>query len=106
MCVAAALVYAKHRNRKGALLGRLGIVAMTAMGAAANTDADSVLRKGDGPCEADIVAMMAKIIRRSTACPKLIVLATVPFNVIKGVAIGLIAFFMYKPLSPLLHGHR
>ena len=29
---------------------------------------------------------------------------TVPFNLIKGVALTLITYFIYKPLSPLLHG--
>ena len=29
---------------------------------------------------------------------------TVPFNLIKGAALTLITYFIYKPLSPLLHG--
>jgi len=29
---------------------------------------------------------------------------TIPFNLIKGAALTLITFVVYKPLSPILHG--
>ncbi len=35
---------------------------------------------------------------------KFIMEFTVPFNLIKGAALTLITYFIYKPLSPLLHG--
>jgi riboflavin transporter FmnP len=37
---------------------------------------------------------------------KYIVPFTVPFNLIKGAALTLITFLIYKPLSPILHGLR
>ena len=35
-----------------------------------------------------------------------IITATVPFNVLKAVVISAITYFVYKPLSPVLHGRR
>ena len=35
---------------------------------------------------------------------KYIVPFTIPFNLIKGAALTLITFVIYKPLSPILHG--
>lgn len=34
---------------------------------------------------------------------KLLLCVTAPFNLIKGIVISLIAYFVYKPLSPMLH---
>ena len=35
---------------------------------------------------------------------KLLLIATAPFNLLKGVVLSLITGIIYKPLSPLLHG--
>ena len=49
-----------------------------------------------------IVEMIGKVIPPVDTLPKLILLATVPFNLLKGVALSLITFALYKRLSPIL----
>jgi len=106
LVLCASLWYRRQRTLKGALIGMtMGILLMTAVGALANyyilipfyRDAMGV------PVEA-IIGMMAAIIPAIDSLWKLILLATIPFNLIKGVALCGVTALLYKRLSPLLHG--
>ena len=83
--VPAAVIYARNKTRRTALIGMgIGILAMTAAAVLANLyilfPAFGIKNGGD-----------------------YIVPFTIPFNLIKGVALTVITGLIYKPLSPLLH---
>ncbi len=104
VCVAAQ-IYRRNKTRRGALLGMLfGVAAMTAVGALCNYFIlipfyVAVM----GLSEPAIVGMVANTIPAVDSVGKLIALATVPFNLLKGAAICLLTMLLYKRLSPILH---
>lgn len=81
----AALVYFRNKSRKSALIGMLvGILTMTGASVLANL---YVLFPAFGIPNGG----------------EYIIPFTVPFNLIKGAALTIITFLIYKPLSPILH---
>lgn len=104
--VSACLVYRRERTRAGALKGMaLGIVVMVAAGALANyfIMIPFYMKVMNFSAEA-IVGMIANVIPAVDSMGKLILLATAPFNLLKGVVLCLVTLLVYKRLSPLLHG--
>ncbi len=106
LVVTASLWYRKDRTLRGALAGMgTGILLMTAVGALANYYLlipfyVNVM----GVPEAAIIGMMQAIIPTIDSLGKLIALATVPFNIIKGLVLCGVTALLYKRISPLLHG--
>lgn len=91
MLLPAVLIYKANRTRMGALIGMIcGILAMTAGAVLANWFILLPVFLGDG-----FEAYME-------AHPTLMWIAVVPFNLIKGVAVCAVTYFLYKPLSPFL----
>ncbi len=81
----AALMYHRKKNRTSALIGMLiGTVVMTGAAVLANL----------------YILFPAYGIKNGA---EYILPYTIPFNLIKGAALTLITFLIYKPLSPLLH---
>ncbi len=101
MMLPASLMYLKMRSRKGALIGMaIGVVCMTAAGALVNYFVMLPLYFG-----ADIAGGLAK------ASPygdvgSYITAAVIPFNLVKGVLVGAVTFFLYKYLRRFLHDPR
>ncbi len=82
----AALVYSRKKTRITALIGMaIGTLVMTGAAVLANL---YILFPAFGLPDGG----------------KYIVPFTIPFNLIKGAALTLITFVIYKPLSPILHG--
>ena len=82
----AALVYFRKKTRMNALIGMvIGIVIMTVAAVLANL---YILFPAYGVPNGE----------------KYILPFTIPFNLIKGAALTVITFLIYKPLSPILHG--
>ena len=82
----AALVYFRKKTRMNALVGMIvGIVVMTVAAVLANL---YILFPAYGVPNGE----------------KYILPFTIPFNLIKGAALTIITFLIYKPLSPILHG--
>ena len=83
----------------------LGIVVMVAAGALANyfIMIPFYMKVMNFSAEA-IVGMIANVIPAVDSMGKLILLATAPFNLLKGVVLCLVTLLVYKRLSPLLHG--
>ena len=82
----AALVYFRHKTRTNALIGMLiGIIVMTGAATLANL----------------YILFPAFHIPNGG---EYILPFTIPFNLIKGAALTVITFLIYKPLSPILHG--
>ena len=101
----ASLIYRHHKSRKNALYGMLaGILCLTVTGALLNY---FVLL----PAYAYFFHMeMSALVAMGTAVNpaidsawKLVLLATVPFNLLKGVIDTAIVLLLYKRVSPLLH---
>lgn len=106
--IVASMVYQRMRTRKGALIGMAwGIVAMVITGALANyyiMIPFYITVMGFAPEK--IIGMMAAMVPAIDSIEKVIVLATMPFNLLKGVLLAGITYPLYKPLSPLLHGKK
>ena len=106
LVVCASVWYRRDRTLKGALAGMgVGILLMTVVGALANYYIliPFYVNVMGFPLEA-IIGMMQAIIPAIDSLWKMILLATIPFNIIKGVALCGITAILYKRLSPLLRG--
>ncbi len=106
--LAASLVYKKMKSRRSALLGMLlGMAAIVIMGALSNLYIMIPFYVGAfNMTESAIVGMISGAIPMVDSLPKLILFATVPFNLLKGAVLCAVTYLLYKPLSPLLHGKR
>ncbi len=105
LVVPAGIIYKRNKNIKNAIIGMVaGILCMTVAGALLNYFLlIPVYAKAFGiPVEA-IVEMGTKINPKINSLWDLILLANVPFNLLKGVLSGIITFLIYKKLSPILH---
>jgi riboflavin transporter FmnP len=106
LVVTAAALYAKRRTLKGALLGMgLGILLMILVGCAANYYVLIPFYQNvmGFPTE-QVIKLVQATIPPVDNLWKLILLATAPFNLIKGLVLCIITAVLYKRLSPLLHG--
>lgn len=103
--VPAAIIYKRNKTRKNAITGLIaGTVIMVIAGALMNLYVllpvyASAFKM---PVEA-IVEMGTKVNSVITDIYTLVLFATVPFNLIKGILSSLITVLIYKKLSPLLH---
>lgn len=100
----AALYYKIHKSKKGAVIGMLfGIAAMAVVGAFANIFILIPFYSNFMPVDA-IVALGSAVNKAIVSVSTLVIYAIVPFNLVKGVIIGLVTFPIYKKISVLLHG--
>lgn len=101
----ASVIYHARPSRKNALIGMItGTLVMSVFGSAFN--AFFLLPKFAEmfhmPLEA-IVEMGTKINASITSVSTLILFAVVPFNLLKGIIVSLLTFFLYKRISPIMH---
>jgi riboflavin transporter FmnP len=105
LCVPAAWIYTKNKSRKSAMIGMLaGTACMTVAGvllniyvliptyvAIAKIPLDSIISMGSAifPAIHDVVSLA--------------LICVVPFNLLKGAAVGIVTTLLYKHVSPLLH---
>ena len=102
--IPAAIMYKRDRTLKGALKGLLvGIVAMVAVGALANyfIMIPFYVNVMNMPLET-ILSMIAQVVPPVDTLPRLILLATSPFNLLKGAVLAVVTCLLYKRLSPIL----
>lgn len=108
MILPAGLIYRSHKNRRGALLGMaIGSLCATAAGVLTNV---YLLIPFYGavyhmPVE-QIIAMGQTLIPSLDTVWKFVLAITAPFNVLKWTVISVLGGFIYKPLSPILHGKK
>lgn len=89
MLIPAAWIYRRNKSRKGALISlAVGSVAMIIVAALVNA------------------FLLFPALTKSVPSFEFILTATLPFNALKAVVISAITYFVYKPLSPFLHGRR
>lgn len=99
----AALIYLVRKSKKGAIIGLLAAtLSLIVCGAIFNGFylIPKFAKLYGMPIEA-IVAMGTAINPAIKNIWTLVAFATVPFNILKGVAVSLVVFLIYKPLSNL-----
>lgn len=101
----AALFYRVKKTRRGALLGLLlGGALFVAVGAVANYFVLIPLYSHLYGLPLDVIVGMGNAIHPAiTDLRMLVLLAVVPFNLVKAVLDAVITFFLYKRVSFLLH---
>ena len=101
----ASIVYHLKPGKKTALMGLLtGTIVMTIFGSAFNAlylipKFAELFHKELGA----IISMGTAINPKITSVWTLVFFAVVPFNLIKGAAVTLLSFLLYKRISPIMH---
>lgn len=106
LVVTAAALYRTRRTLRGALIGMgLGILFMTLVGCLANYYVlIPFYQNVMGFPTSVVIELVQATIPPVDSLWKLILLATAPFNLIKGIALCGVTALLYKRLSPLLNG--
>ena len=103
----AAILYQRHKSRKTALIGMAaGTVTMTVVGSLINYFVllpvySAALPR---PMEA-LIGLGTKINPAIDGLWTFVLFAVAPFNLLKGILVSLLTFFLYKYISPILKGH-
>lgn len=103
LCVPAAMIYKRHKSRKGALIGMAsGTVLMVVIGCLINAYVMlPVYAKAFGmPIDA-LVQMGTAVNPNITDLTGFIMFAVAPFNLLKAVLVSLIVLLIYKKISPV-----
>ena len=104
MLLPVGLVYKHKKSRKTALLGMLlGTICAIIAAMLANY---FILLPFFGVTEEALVSMGSKLFPQVTNTVSFVIIVTGLFNLIKFLAISVVGFIIYKPLSPILHGRR
>ena len=100
----AVMLYHRKKSRKNALIGLIaGTITMIVVSVFVNKWILIPFYMGAFHMDMNAILRMAKNEAIDSEW-KLLLLVTAPFNLLKGVAISLVTFFIYKPLSPILKG--
>jgi riboflavin transporter FmnP len=103
--VTASFIYKYHKSIKGALVSCLvGIVSLTVLAAVINyfiviPAYASIMTPGIE----EIIKMGAAVNSNVDSLLDFVLICVVPFNLLKGIACSIITFLLYKRVSPILH---
>ncbi len=103
-CVPAALIYQKKRTKSGAVTGMVvGTVIMTILGCVLNAYIllPVYAKAFEMPLDA-LVSMGTEVNGAITGLMTFVLLAVAPFNLLKGILVSLIVFFVYKKIRQVL----
>lgn len=107
-CVPAGIIYKKNKTRNGAILGMIfGTVFMTVLGCFVNayillpTYAAAFKMPIDG-----LIAMGTAVNESINSLLTFVMLAVVPFNLLKGILVSIIVLCIYKKISLILKLHH
>lgn len=105
LVVPAAILYRHRKSRKFAVIGLLvGTLLMTIVGALLNAYLLlPVYANVFGMPLSALIEMGSKVNANITDLSSLILLAVVPFNLLKGALTGIVTMLLYKRVSALLH---
>ncbi len=108
LVVPAGMIYKKNKTRKGAAIGLLvGTLAMTIVGASVNAFVLlPVYATAFGMPMETLVGMGTVVNPAITGLGSFVMLAVVPFNILKGIVVSLVTLLIYKKLSPILKPYR
>ena len=105
--VPASIIYSRKKTKKGAVLGLvIGTLLLTIVGSLLNA---YILLPAYGaafhmPIDR-LIAMGTAINPSINSMSTFILLAVVPFNLLKGVLVSIITILLYKKLSPIIKGN-
>jgi len=101
--VPAGLIYRRIKSRRGALIGALvGAAVMAVCSVPVNYFISYPYYTAFMPID-QIISMYQKLIPSVDGLLACLVVFNAPFTLLKGLLDMLLAFLIYKPLSPLLH---
>ena len=106
LVVPASIVYKYHKSRKSAMIGMaVGILVMAVVGGFLNAFVllPAYAAAFHMPMEA-IVGMGTSVNHAIVDVPTLVLFATTPLNLIKGILASILTLLLYKRVSPLIHG--
>lgn len=100
----AAIIYKKNKSLKGAIIGMsVGVISLVFFGAVLNYYV-MIPAYSNFLIPMDTIINMGNAVNSSiNSLWSLILFATVPFNLLKGVICSLITALIYKRVSPILH---
>jgi len=104
MTVVASMIYLKRHTFKGALLGlSIGTLVMGLVGGLANyfIMIPFYVQVMNMPLEV-ILSLIANTVPAVDSLWKMILLAVVPFNLLKGVVLSVVTMLLYKRIAPML----
>jgi formate--tetrahydrofolate ligase len=102
----AGALYQKNRTKKGAVIGTLsGLVASSLFSVITNTLLIYPVYTKIFGLEA-IISMSSSIISTIDSTTDIILIFNMPFTFVKGLLNAVIAFILYKPLSPIIRGAK
>lgn len=104
--VPASCIYTRHKTRKFAIIGLgIGIVSMTVLGALLNAFVLlPVYASVFGTSVDGLVAVGTLVNPSITNLTGFILLAVVPFNLVKGILVSVVVILVYKRVSFLIKG--
>ena len=103
LLIPASLIYHRKKSRKTALIGMAAGTLCTAVaGVLVNKYIMLPFYMGAFHMDMEGILSFAKVGGVDTEW-KLLLLVTGPFNLLKGAALSIVTFLIYKPLSPILH---
>lgn len=103
-CVPAALIHQKKRTKSGAVTGMVvGTVIMTILGCVLNAYIllPVYAKAFEMPLDA-LVSMGTEVNGAITGLMTFVLFAVAPFNLLKGILVSLIVFFVYKKIRQVL----
>lgn len=103
-CVPAALIYQKKRTKSGAVTGMVvGTMIMTILGCVLNAYIllPVYAKAFEMPLDA-LVSMGTEVNGAITGLMTFVLFAVAPFNLLKGILVSLIVFFVYKKIRQVL----
>lgn len=104
----AGMIYKHHKSRKAAIAASIiGAVVMGIISVPMNylVVYPAYVVFYHMPMEA-IIGMYQAILPSVNGLLECLVIFNLPFTICKGLLDALLCYFIYKPLSPILHGHR
>ena len=109
----ASLIYRKNRTLKSAIIGMaVGSVVMAIDGALMNLFVLIPAYCGEIPfipgfiSREAVVGMFSSVIPAADSVNKVIVMVTLPFNLIKAIAVSVLTALLYKRVSPILKSKK
>jgi len=106
LCVPAAIIYGRNKNKKNAIKALIiGSLIMSIVACLMNYYVliPAYVKFMNFPLEA-IIGMGSKINSNVNSLLTLVLICTLPFNIIKAICVSVITFFLYKRVSHLLKG--
>lgn len=103
----AGVIYKLHKSRRGAVIAAFaGAVAMGIVSLPINYFITYPLYAAMYGGMEIIVGAYQAIIPSVDGVVQCLIVFNVPFTIVKGLLCALVCFFIYKPLSPVLHGRK